>query len=352
MRRERASVQERMSDGGGSSSASEPPRITWLETSAAACSGAILTSLFMTPLDVVRVRMQHPDAALIAASGSVPLTSASSVMLRVARHEGIASLWAGLQPALIMSVPGTVLYFSLYEAARDAIVASAPARPLRELAPLIAGGGARLLTATIVSPVELMRTRLQSSQALRSEGMIGGAMALVKREGWGALWKGLPPTLWRDVPFSMLYWTVYELLKARLLARDVASGFVSRTAEGQPVQLEPVHSFACGAASGAFAAFLTTPFDVLKTRHQVTDQPSHQLSAQPAGVQGQRGTATKYPSTLALMAQIAQREGVGALFAGLGPRLAKVAPSCAIMIASYEMGKTFFRQRAVENGRT
>jgi solute carrier family 25 protein 39/40 len=52
------------------------------------------------------------------------------------------------------------------------------------------------------------------------------------------------------------------------------------------------------------------------------------------------------------MAQIAQREGVGALFAGLGPRLAKVAPSCAIMIASYEMGKTFFRQRAVESGRT
>ena len=345
----------------GAAPATEPPRITWLETSAAACSGAILTSLFMTPLDVVRVRMQHPEAALIAASGSVPLTSASSVMLRVARHEGIASLWAGLQPALIMSVPGTVLYFSLYEASRDAIVASAPARPLRELAPLIAGGGARLLTATIVSPVELMRTRLQSSQALRSEGMIGGAMALVKREGWGALWKGLPPTLWRDVPFSMLYWTVYELLKARLLlrdvasgfvSRDVASGFVSRTAEGQPAQLEPVHSFACGAASGAFAAFLTTPFDVLKTRHQVTDQPGHQLSAQPAGVQGQRGTATKYPSTLALMAQIAQREGVGALFAGLGPRLAKVAPSCAIMIASYEMGKTFFRQRAVENGRT
>jgi len=155
--------------------------------------------------------------------------------------------------------------------------------------PLIAGGGARLLTATIVSPVELMRTRLQSSQALRSEGMIGGAMALVKREGWGALWKGLPPTLWRDVPFSMLYWTVYELLKARLLARGVASGFVSRTAEGQPAQLEPVHSFACGAASGAFAAFLTTPFDVLKTRHQVTDRPAHpvhQLSAQPPACKG------------------------------------------------------------------
>ena len=86
-------------------------------------------------------------------------------MLRVARHEGVGSLWSGLQPALVMSVPGTVLYFAAYEAARDAVAAHAPNRQLRDQAPLLAGGGARLLTATIVSPVELMRTRMQAEQA-------------------------------------------------------------------------------------------------------------------------------------------------------------------------------------------
>jgi hypothetical protein len=56
----------------------------------------------------------------------------------------------------------------------------------------------------VVSPIELMRTRMQAEQALRRQGMVGGAVALVRREGYGALWKGLYPTLWRDVPFSCL----------------------------------------------------------------------------------------------------------------------------------------------------
>ncbi len=32
------------------------------------------------------------------------------------------------------------------------------------------------------------------------------------------------------------------------------------------------------------------------------------------------------------------------LFAGLAPRLLKVAPACAIMISSYEWCKSYFRQ--------
>ena len=43
-----------------------------------------------------------------------------------------------------------------------------------------------------------------------------------------------------------------------------------------------------------------------------------------------------------MLMRIARAEGTLALFAGVAPRLAKVAPSCAIMIASYEMGKTYF----------
>ena len=247
----------------------------------------------------------------------------------------MASLWAGLQPALIMSVPGTVLYFAAYEKARDTLTTRAP--QLSDTAPLLAGGGARLVTATIVSPVELMRTRMQAEAALQREGMVGGAAALVRREGYGALWRGLSATLWRDVPFSCLYWAGYESLKRR--------------ARGSDGEVAPTASFACGALSGAVAAFTTTPFDVLKTRRQVAKMASERgggaAGAGAAGV-GAAGATDVSRSTMRLIVDIARAEGVGALFAGVVPRVAKVAPSCAIMISTYEFGKSFFRRRRLE----
>lgn len=42
------------------------------------------------------------------------------------------------------------------------------------------------------------------------------------------------------------------------------------------------------------------------------------------------------------MQRIYRTSGVKGLYAGVLPRLLKVAPACAIMIASFEYGKAFF----------
>lgn len=127
-----------------------------------------------------------------------------------------------------------------------------------------------------------------------------------------------------------------------------------------------------GAASGALAAFVTQPFDVVKTRVEVSDRTVSRASgaagaaasaaAPPPQAGPQLGSSihSMRPSAsvgggsrggvgrgvLPQLVQIAHVEGFTALFSGLGPRLAKIAPSCAIMIASFEMGKRFFRERA------
>lgn len=41
--------------------------------------------------------------------------------------------------------------------------------------------------------------------------------------------------------------------------------------------------------------------------------------------------------------------GIRGLYAGLTPRLIKVAPACAIMISSFEYGKVFFNRLANEH---
>lgn len=120
------------------------------------------------------------------------------------------------------------------------------------------------------------------------------------------LWRGLGPTLWRDVPFSGLYWAGYETCKA---------AFNRRGQEGAPV------AFASGAISGTTAALLTSPFDVLKTRRQALVM-SH---------------AGKTTATWPLVAEILRTEGITALYAGILPRIVKIAPACGIMIACFEV---------------
>jgi solute carrier family 25 protein 39/40 len=141
---------------------------------------------------------------------------------------------------------------------------------------------------------------------------------MVLKDGSKALWRGLPPTLWRDVPFSAIYWMCYEEFKHAIEAQYITLSELETT-------------FVAGALSGMFAAAVTTPFDVAKTRRQVDA--------------GKEISSLKDSRVPAILNQIYQQDGIRGLFRGLTPRIAKIGPSCAIMISSYEMGKIFFSKQ-------
>lgn len=43
-----------------------------------------------------------------------------------------------------------------------------------------------------------------------------------------------------------------------------------------------------------------------------------------------------------LIQSVYRDRGFNGFWAGLGPRLVKIAPACGIMISSYEVGKRYF----------
>lgn len=206
----------------------------------------------------------------------------------------------------MLSVPATVVYFAGYDELKK-VFSSSP------LAPLLAGASARTLAATFISPLELIRTRVQAAQGKKAHlsMAIKDLIHQVRIKGVEELYRGLGPTLWRDVPFSAIYWTCYEFIKSRL----------SNKARDLPQEFQV--AFFAGATSGMVAATITLPFDVVKTRMQT------------AGKDAQQGM-------LQVFRTIWEREGWRGLTTGLTPRVVKVAPACAIMISSYEVGKRFF----------
>lgn len=170
-------------------------------------------------------------------------------------------MWRGTGPTLVMSVPGQVVYMVGYDWGRRTAFEKAPnwayttsptdtpnAPPHLKatyltIVPLLAGSLSRTVVACLTSPLELVRTRLQSSSS--SSTTLSSIYTSLRAEGLASAWRGLPPTLWRDVPFSGIYWAGYEGIK-----RSLTGGKGMGEQGGMGVWEEFGVAFVSGAGSG------------------------------------------------------------------------------------------------------
>jgi solute carrier family 25 protein 39/40 len=283
--------------------------------------GSFISSFLVNPLDVVRIRLQSQGPAISA--GYPHLNGTVDGLLNIYKHEGVRALWAGLTPTLTMAVPSTAVYMIMYENFRDYFVKHGIQS---DFAPLLAGSIARSIGTFAVSPIEMVRTRMQQGQLEGSLRQVTRRMSLmVQTEGYTYLWKGLTPSLLRDVPFSALYWYGYEKLKSiQLRELDPAT----EKTWFQTVRI----AFLSGALSGMFAAFFTTPFDVAKTRRQMELNNLIDKSVL---------TSAEQRTVFQILRHVYRVEGYKGLFSGATARMVKVAPASAITISAYEISKRF-----------
>ncbi|UJR09288.1 hypothetical protein I4U23_013531 [Adineta vaga] len=298
--------------------------------------GAMCTALLMSPFDVIRIRLQSQQQPLskgdcfVFRNGlgdhmctcfngheSVPWYNRSipgkyngtiDALLKITRSEGIQSLWSGLPPTLVMSLPNTVIYFTTYEQLKCCM--GYKRTNLNPVVPGLAGGLARMLAVVVTSPLELIRTKKMSEKLSYSE-LSTMLKTSIESDGFRSLWRGLVPTIWRDLPFSIIYWSAYERLKLYLMKKTSTPPTLS--------------AFYSGATAGALATVLTHPFDTIKSIRQV------QLG---------NNQSQSTDRTLHLLRQMFKDGGIRSWYKGLIPRLLKVSPACAIMISTIE----FFRE--------
>lgn len=293
---------------------------------AASTLGASVVALLVTPLDVVKVRMQAhvcPVGGALPCADPMHPAGVLDAMRKIAAAEGAPALWRGLPVTLALAVPTTGLYFTVYEALR----ARAPPDLAGPVAALCAGAAARVVAATAASPLELARTALQAGATGREQSVGALLRGLYARRGASALWRGLGPTLARDVPFSAVYWAGYATLKDP--ARSPLPRSMFRGGNERAVPL------VAGIVAGSAAALATIPADVVKTRRQAAAARSAAACGPECGVVG---SVKPTPAGVrGIVREIVRNEGVRGLFKGAAPRVAKVGPSCAIMMGSYEL---------------
>ena len=160
---------------------------TLKQVMASSC-GAIVTAVLMTPLDVVKIRLQsqnhvkHKGECFVYRNGlmdhvctcssdgewfnrKIPggrYTGTLDAMAKIVRVEGLRSLWSGLPPTLVMAFPQVVLYFTTYEETKRLMGYHEITNP-NPLIPILSGGVARLFAVTAISPIELFRTKVSVS---------------------------------------------------------------------------------------------------------------------------------------------------------------------------------------------
>eukprot|EP01122_Echinamoeba_exundans_P016301 TRINITY_DN8224_c0_g1_i1.p1 TRINITY_DN8224_c0_g1~~TRINITY_DN8224_c0_g1_i1.p1 ORF type:complete len:309 (+),score=74.77 TRINITY_DN8224_c0_g1_i1:37-963(+) len=182
----------------------------------AGCITGVATTIITAPVELVKARLQVQYNA--APVPGVPTFNGPMEMAKhIVKTEGVPGLFRGTVATLWRDVPGSGIYFAVYEAVRRTFAKQAGVKPteIGALKTLIAGGCAGMGIWICMFPVDLLKSRAQtdSTGAFKpgTRGLIAAGAAIYKEAGVAGLYKGLVPCLIRSFPANAACFLAVEL---------------------------------------------------------------------------------------------------------------------------------------------
>ncbi|XP_011929339.1 PREDICTED: calcium-binding mitochondrial carrier protein Aralar2 isoform X7 [Cercocebus atys] len=174
------------------------------EILAGGCAGGSQV-IFTNPLEIVKIRLQVAGEITTG-----PRVSALSVV----RDLGFFGIYKGAKACFLRDIPFSAIYFPCY-----AHVKASFANEDGQVSPgslLLAGAIAGMPAASLVTPADVIKTRLQvaarAGQTTYS-GVIDCFKKILREEGPKALWKGAGARVFRSSPQFGVTLLTYELLQ-------------------------------------------------------------------------------------------------------------------------------------------
>ncbi|XP_029461645.1 calcium-binding mitochondrial carrier protein Aralar1 isoform X2 [Rhinatrema bivittatum] len=174
------------------------------EVLAGACAGSSQV-IFTNPLEIVKIRLQ--------VAGEIT-TGPRVSSLTVLRDLGIFGLYKGARACLLRDLPFSAIYFTVYAHCKHFF--SDENGHVGALQLLVSGAIAGVPAASLVTPADVIKTRLQvaarAGQTIYS-GIIDCFQKILREEGPKAFWKGTAARVCRSSPQFGVTLLTYELLQ-------------------------------------------------------------------------------------------------------------------------------------------
>jgi solute carrier family 25, member 39/40 len=220
----------------------EKPRKDSLQLQVTASVAASIVSVLATnPLDVIKTRIQTEISNKTVVRFKNKSTQSANlnpighrsnplhVFKAIIKDEGLRGLWRGANSGIAHALPSISIYLTCYEQMKSWL--DEKTNISTGFIPSVAGGISRFYAVVLTCPLEVVRTRLMASTKAQVElsdsrhisshrrytTTFSVLRELAVEGGVRSLWKGMTPMLWRDVPFSTIYWSLAEATRNYLL---------------------------------------------------------------------------------------------------------------------------------------
>jgi solute carrier family 25 carnitine/acylcarnitine transporter 20/29 len=190
---------------------------------------------------------------------------------------------------------------------------------------LFAGSVAGMVSLAVCYPLDIVRTRLQTSDASRFNGVIDCFAKTVKGEGFLALYKGMSSPLAAQALQKAIMFGAYGA------AQRFIVGGRDRGTTSSPLQpLSTFELLLCGMFAGSVNTVVAAPIELVRNRLMTQ---YHAKAASGAA------DATFYTGPIDCCKKIVQQHGLRGLWRGVGPTLLRDGPGVGAWYASFEFVK-------------
>jgi len=216
------------------------------ETKKNALNGAVsgyFSMFFLQPLQVLRTSM------IIESSSSNKITI-YKMFIKVIKSEGFAGLYRGFIPAVLKTTTGSAIYFGSLELGKNHLDKHCNVH----IRNMLAGAFGRLIQNTFTNPILIVKTRNEVIGFNSYNSFLEGFGKIMKQEGFKGYFKGLKPNLIKDIPFSAVFYPLYEFFK-------ICFSYLG---------FKSFYSLSClsSLCTNVICVTLTNPLEVIRTRTQ------------------------------------------------------------------------------------